>query len=132
MKKDFFLILCLYLNLHQSPHPKSLFTLAFTSVWAGYKKKGPGNRLTDIPGPFIVVGWILQFYDAGSLVALGTLLDREFNFLIFVQRLAEIITLNFRVMDKNVITVFALDKAVAFAVVKPFNFTFWHNQVPPC
>ena len=60
--------------------------------------------------------------DAGSLQALGALLDGELHLLTLFQ-VPETVTLDGREVDEHIRAAFALDEAVALAAVEPLDRT---------
>jgi hypothetical protein len=69
---------------------------------------------------FLLFGQILQNGNVSCLRTFLALLDCEFDLLTFVQ-VAETFALNSRVVDKDIRTVLASNKAVALAAVEPFD-----------
>jgi len=68
-------------------------------------------------------------YDVASLRTLGTLFDSELDLLAFLQVAESAIALNSGIMDENVLSTFALDKAETFVTIEPFDgtsYTFRH------
>ncbi len=69
---------------------------------------------------------ILYLNHIGSLKTLTTLSNFKFHFLPFIQRF-EALSLQCRVMDEDVLTVFPLNKSISFGVIEPLHLTSFRH-----
>ena len=80
----------------------------------------------------VAVGWVglgLDYCDVRRRRSLWTVFDVKRNPIAFIQRL-EPRCVDPRVMNEHIRSVFLLDKAIAFTVVKPLYGTFCHDDPP--
>lgn len=75
--------------------------------------------------------FMLNLADVLRLESLGTLDRLEFDRITFVQS-TKTVTLDIGVMNENVpLVLLLLNEAVAFTLVKPFDLTYYHSEIPP-
>ncbi len=71
----------------------------------------------------------LNYFNIDSMCTLGSLLYFKSNLVTFVER-PESCCIDSGVMDKYIRTIFLLDEAITFAVIKPFYNTICHCDTP--
>jgi hypothetical protein len=79
-------------------------------------------------GSTLIFGWFLEFLDALSLQAFGTLGDGELHRLAFRERPVSF-CLYGGVMDEDIISGSALDESIALRVIEPLHYTLFSIHI---